>query len=281
MKTFLKGIVVGLGASSPGLSGSVLLVMFGLYQKTIDAISTIFKHFKKNLLFLIPLALGMGVGLIAFSKVIDLLLEYFPTQTHYGFLGLILGTVPLFYKEVKKEGFPKKYYLFILVAFCLGGVFFVLNRESFPNVTDPNFFQSMLLGLTVAVSYIVPGVDSAAILSAFGLYELWVDSLANLNLGVLLPAAIGAACGVMGVSLLVSYLTHKWYTGTFSVIFGLFLSVVLDFILDTPLPGLDWTTLASVICLILGIAVSLSFSNLEGITAWLKARKKTQDVPEQ
>ena len=51
IKTLLKGIVVGLGAITPGLSGSVLLVIFGLYQKALNAISTLFKNFKKNLFF--------------------------------------------------------------------------------------------------------------------------------------------------------------------------------------------------------------------------------------
>ena len=33
MKNFLKGIIVGIGGIAPGLSGSVLLVILGLYQK--------------------------------------------------------------------------------------------------------------------------------------------------------------------------------------------------------------------------------------------------------
>ena len=51
MITFLKGLIVGIGGIAPGLSGSVLLVIFGLYQKTINAIATLFKDFKKNILF--------------------------------------------------------------------------------------------------------------------------------------------------------------------------------------------------------------------------------------
>lgn len=48
MITFLKGLIVGIGGIAPGLSGSVLLVIFGLYQKTINAIATLFKDFKKK-----------------------------------------------------------------------------------------------------------------------------------------------------------------------------------------------------------------------------------------
>ena len=71
MITFLKGLIVGIGGIAPGLSGSVLLVIFGLYQKTINAIATLFKDFKKNILFLIPLCLGFGIGAIIFSKIVN------------------------------------------------------------------------------------------------------------------------------------------------------------------------------------------------------------------
>ena len=67
MRNFLKGIIVGIGGIAPGLSGSVLLVILGLYQKTLNAIGNLFKDFKKNILFLLPLVLVFVLGLIIFS----------------------------------------------------------------------------------------------------------------------------------------------------------------------------------------------------------------------
>ena len=113
MKTLLKGIIVGIGGIAPGLSGSVLLVILGLYQKALNAISTLFKNFKKNIAFLIPLIIGFGIGVLIFSKVVDFFLNNFEMQTRFTFLGLVLGTIPLFFKEVKRNGFSKKYYIFI------------------------------------------------------------------------------------------------------------------------------------------------------------------------
>ena len=100
MKTLLKGIIVGIGGIAPGLSGSVLLVILGLYQKALNAISTLFKNFKKNIAFLIPLIIGFGIGVLIFSKVVDFFLNNFEMQTRFTFLGLVLGTIPLFFKEV-------------------------------------------------------------------------------------------------------------------------------------------------------------------------------------
>ena len=96
MKNFLKGIVIGLGAVAPGLSGSILLVIFGLYQKTVTAISQIFKQFIKSVKFLMPLALGILLGILMFSKLVDWLLTSFEMQTRFAFLGFILGSLPMF-----------------------------------------------------------------------------------------------------------------------------------------------------------------------------------------
>ena len=279
LKNFFKGIVAGIGGIAPGLSGSVLLVILGLYERTVDAIGTLFKNFKKNLLFLIPLIGGMGVGVLLFSKIVDYLLENYDFQTRYGFLGLILGTVPLFYREVRKNGFRKRYYLVILAAAAFGFFFFGFNRHLFPAVTEPNLWQSVLLGVAVAGSSIVPGVDSAAIMSAFGLYELYVSSLADFNLQILIPAAGGLAVGALVISMLMNLLIKHAYTGTFSVIFGLFLTVIPTVVMRescaiTSVPrGLEAIGYA-----VAGVLISLYFGDIKGNNARLARlfRKKNK-----
>ena len=59
MKNFLKGIIAGIGNIVPGLSGSAFLIIFNLYEKCIEAISNIFKDFKKSIIFLFPIGLGI------------------------------------------------------------------------------------------------------------------------------------------------------------------------------------------------------------------------------
>lgn len=290
---FFKGVVTGLGAIAPGLSGSVLLVLFGLYQKTITAISSTVKSFfdfifvlfrniknpkavkaskslkaiGENLKFLIPLALGILLGVFLFSKLVDFLLMTFPMETRFGFFGFILGSVPLFYKEVKKEGFNKKYYIVMAISFALGVLLFYFSGNSFSKVENPSFLQSVVLGITVATSYIVPGVDSAAILSALGMYELWVESLADLNLSVLLPAVIGLGAGLLVVSFIINKLLDKYYTLTFSVIFGLFISIVPKVLDESCVVGLNIKTLISVIILIVCFILSLLFGNLDKLAS--------------
>ena len=269
MRNFLKGIIVGIGGIAPGLSGSVLLVILGLYQKTINAIGTIFKDFKKNVAFLFPLFLGFGVGVILFSKVVDFLLGNFEMYTRFAFLGLVLGTIPLFYKEVKKEGFNKKYYIVMLISALVGIALFSVNKDLFPVITNPNLLQSVLLGVAVAGSSIVPGVDSAVILSTLGLYELYVGSLADFNLSILIPAGVGLVIGVLVISFLMNKLLSKFYTITFSIIFGLFLSIIPNVLNSSCVLGFNVASVISIIIMIIGFAFSYYLGDVKNNTAKL------------
>ena len=270
MKNFFKGIIGGIGGIAPGLSGSVLLVIFGLYQKTINAIGTLFKNFKKNIMFLVPLFLGFGVGVLLFSKVVDYLLNTFEMQTRFAFLGLVIGTIPLFYKEVKKEGFSKKYYILIVISAIAGLLLFSLNKGAFPQIENPNLIQSIVLGVAVAGSSIIPGVDSAVILSSLGLYELYVSSLANFNLSVLIPAGCGLVIGALIISFIINKLIKRFYTATFSIIFGLFISIIQNVLNESCKMMLDIKTAVSILTCLLGFGLSYYLGDIEGNNAKIK-----------
>lgn len=274
MKTFLKGILVGIGGIAPGLSGSVLLVILGLYEKTINSVSTLFKNFKKNIAFLFPLIMGFGVGILIFSKIVDYLLNAFPMQTRFAFLGLVLGTVPLFFNEVKKKGFKVRFYVVILLGAAIGFLLFSVNGDLFPQIKEPNLFQSALLGVAVAGSSIVPGVDSAVILSSLGLYELYVSSIANLDFSILIPAAVGLVLGAVIISLVMNFLIKKFYTFTFSLIFGLFISIIPNVLNESCKMALDLKTGVSILCLILGFMLSIYMGDIKGNNKRIKRRLK-------
>jgi putative membrane protein len=237
-------------------------VIFGLYQKTINAVSSVFKEFKKSIIFLVPLIAGFGVGILIFSKIVDFLLLNFEMQTRFAFLGLVLGTIPLFYKEVKKEGFSKKYYLLIAVFAILGLLLFTFN-STFPQIKDPNLFQSASLGVAVAGSSIIPGVDSAVILSSLGLYELYVSSLANLDFNVLIPAGVGLAAGALIISFIMNFFIKRFYTITFSVIFGLFISIIPNVLSKKCILSFNWSSVISIVFMVIGFIISFYLGDIK------------------
>ena len=77
------------------LCGGFLGVLVGKYMKD---------EFKSTLTNIFGLcALGMGINSVILMKNMPAVI-----------LSLILGTIPLFYKEVTQKGFSNKYYIVIL-----------------------------------------------------------------------------------------------------------------------------------------------------------------------
>lgn len=82
-RNIYKGFLMGISDLIPGVSGGTIAFLLGIYDRLLTSINGIFsKDWKKHIGFLFPLALGMGVTILLFSRVIKFLLaNYFaPTQ---------------------------------------------------------------------------------------------------------------------------------------------------------------------------------------------------------
>jgi len=270
MERFLKGIIVGLGGVAPGLSGSVLLIIFGMYRSTLDAIGSLLTDFRRKIKFLLPLVAGMVIGVLLFSKLIDFLIRNFEMPTRFCFLGLILGTLPMVWKEVKKEGFSPKYYALIALAAVFGLWMFTANADSFPQVTDPNLLQCILLGVCVAATAIVPGVDPAVFLSTLGFYEMYVGALANLDFSILIPMVPGLGLGAIAISCIMSLLFKKFYTATYSVIFGIFLSMIPNMLTANCRLGFNGESVFSLLLVAAGFGLSFWLGDMENNNAAIR-----------
>ncbi len=94
------GIIVAASFVSPGISGSTMLLVLGIYPAFIDALDTL--NFKE----LIPIAIGGIIGLIIFSKLIDHFMRASRKSTYSAILGLTAGSVVVVFAEaiMKTEG---------------------------------------------------------------------------------------------------------------------------------------------------------------------------------
>ena len=99
LKLILAGIVIGVANVIPGVSGGTMAVVFGIYDELIGVISFNIKQIFSKWRFWVPLVVGMGIGIIAFSKIVTFLFENFPVQTQYFFAGIVLGSIPLILKR--------------------------------------------------------------------------------------------------------------------------------------------------------------------------------------
>lgn len=84
---FAAGLFVAVGLVLPGISVSYMLLILGMYDETMMAISTLYMP------YLIPLAIGLIVGIFATTKVIEKALTSYPRPTYMMILGFVLASV--------------------------------------------------------------------------------------------------------------------------------------------------------------------------------------------
>lgn len=95
IKLFIVGAVAAATMVIPGISGSFVLMMLGYYEPIINVISELshFNNITNNLLIIIPLAIGLGIGIILIAKLIEYLLKKYPVKTYYGIIGFVCASL--------------------------------------------------------------------------------------------------------------------------------------------------------------------------------------------
>lgn len=80
----------------PGISGSYLLLVFGLYDVLLGAIrpSALFHDTGESLRIVVPAGIGVALGMALLSNALKVLLARFGATTNAALLGLLLGSVP-------------------------------------------------------------------------------------------------------------------------------------------------------------------------------------------
>lgn len=254
---FVGGFIIGLGLIVPGVSGAVLAMVLGLYEPIILALAKPFHNLKQNLTLLIPVALGAGVCLLLFTRLLEFLFGQYPLPTLYLFFGLVLGSVPTLIRSAQRKGFR----LSFLPCLCLGFGLLLFTTNLPILLEDPHTFalgQFVLLGAITGIGLIIPGLSASFLLMAFGFYEHLLKAINQVNFSVLIPMALGLVPTIILMSKGITWLFAKAH-GYFSyVILGLLLgSLVVAF------PGWPRTWLELVISSLLfifGVVVSRSFT---------------------
>ena len=100
----LKGIVIGAANILPGVSGATLALILGLYTNLIESVNRLFRSPANSLKFLVPVVLGMALGILALGSIIDSLLYSFPLESRLFIAGLMFGSLPMLYQTAVSQG---------------------------------------------------------------------------------------------------------------------------------------------------------------------------------
>ena len=83
----VAGFIIAIALVLPGISGSYMLLVFGMYNLALQAVQQV------NLLFLAPLAVGVAAGTFGTAKLLDRLMERHPQFIFMLIIGFMLGSL--------------------------------------------------------------------------------------------------------------------------------------------------------------------------------------------
>lgn len=87
IKQVFAGLIAAFALILPGISVSHMLLILGMYQGILDAISSF------SFLKLLPFIIGAALGIILFSRLVDFCFVRFRAPTYLLILGFVLGSV--------------------------------------------------------------------------------------------------------------------------------------------------------------------------------------------
>lgn len=227
----LKGVVIGVSNVIPGVSGGTMAVVLGIYDKIISAVNNFFKDWRKDIIFLIELAIGAVLGIVLFSKLITNLLQNYGEPTNFFFIGLILGSFPMLYKRATKDKVKSKNYiwLFITLALMIAISFFgktEVTSISMVSITVKSFITLFFAGFIAAATMILPGVSGSLVLLILGLYTTLTNAVSTFNIPLLIPVGLGVIVGLLATTKLIESLLNKYPQPTYLAICGLILGSI-------------------------------------------------------
>lgn len=252
----LQGMLIGLGAVLPGISGGVLCVVFGIYRPVMELLSSPFKRFRTHVPRLLPVIIGAVIGFLGIANLLAFFLEKYPDPSVCVFIGLITGMMPSLLREAGQEGRTRGSWISMAIAFVV--ILVLLTSLNVLNVQIvPNTGWYLFCGFCLALSVIAPGMSFSTLLMPLGLYTPFVDGLGHLDLRVLCPSGIGAVVTVICLAKGVEALFRNYYTYAFHAIVGIVTAATIMIIPVKSFVSSAGSLLVNVICLAVGIVCAL------------------------
>ena len=276
IKSFFKGVVIGIANIVPGVRRGTMMVSMGIYDKLIHCITHLFSEFKKSVLFLLPIAVGMVAAIAASSFGLTYLFENLPIQTNLLFVGLILGGLPAIWKNVKGNSVKAGHVLACVLFFVLV-VGMAAMGESEGASADLSFSLGnvavlLMVGVITSATMVIPGVSGSMVLMLMGFYypvlnaiKDFFKDLAALNIdgilrgcGILIPFGIGVVVGIFGIAKLVEIIFEKFPLYAYWAIIGLIVSSPIAILLMGTFPAVTvLSAVTGVIALGVGIVIAM------------------------
>ncbi len=268
LRTFLNGVVAGIASILPGVSGGLILVLCGTYERLIEDISKLREKLKPEFLYLISIAVGLVVGMVACTILLDKILDEFAAPLMALFFGLIVAQIPEVWKLTGHEkGTKLPLSSVVCMAIGLGLIIalMIINGTGNEVDTEDHSFGNLMLfglcGVVLAISKVMPGISGSSLLIALGLFDVTIHSVADLDIYFIAPLGVGLLIGLFGFAKVMDFCLKKYRTQTYMLIMGLTIGSLLVIIQELINESLDvWEWAICAVMVVLGVAASYAFT---------------------
>ena len=217
LRFVIAGFFVGLAELLPGISGSTVAIAFKVYEKFILFLSNLkisnfsFNFKKLNQVFfldlIIPFFIAMAISVIFASKFILFLYSEY-TNGFLIFLSILMCSISFLIAFRLKNEF--KLNMNWIIYFLAGAIFAALLNTISLISNNPSFIGFVLVGFVAFSFFLLPGISGSAILLSIGVYEIIIGSIANIQLEILMPFAIGCLISLLLMPKIINHLLSKY-----------------------------------------------------------------------
>ncbi len=118
----LSGISEAVSTIVPGISGTALLMLIGTYDEIMQCFASLFDYsvMLKNLITLVPFVVGLIVGVIGISKILNNLLKKHRVSTYYAIMGFSFSSIVIMFVQTLNKNYS-------LLEIILSFIFFIIG----------------------------------------------------------------------------------------------------------------------------------------------------------
>lgn len=210
---FIRGALIGLVETVPGVSGGTVALVVGIYARLIQSASHVVSamrvlvtgpdrgpRIRKHLTdvewkLILPVFLGMVLAVFTVAGPMATLVDTYPEMTRAAFFGLVLASISI---PLRMAGISGIRWPHVLAGVLAAAIAFWL--VSIPPTTIEPTPVVILVAAAVAVSaLLLPGLSGSFLLLTFGLYEPTLRAVGERDFGYLSLFVLGMVIGVVSI----------------------------------------------------------------------------------
>ena len=217
----------------PGVSGGTIALVLGIYHRLVASIREASsalgslgrgdlagarEHFGKvEWGFLVPLLVGVLLAIVTLASFLDHQSEDRPTVLAGVFLGLVLGSVAIAWRLIKKTNA-----IHVAIGSLVGlGLFIVLGLGEGLAIGDPSPVALVGAGALAICAMILPGISGSLILLILGMYSAVLSAVTDRDFASVGLVAIGAVVGLALFSQMLNWGLNNYHDLLIAVLVGL------------------------------------------------------------